>query len=302
MEYLAKMGLPDPRAKYDVEYALKSDPTLSSMLNSVASTQSERDTMRKEFEDRIKRTKKYREDDLKNQDADRRETEKYQSATKQALNDYFSEMSQYGSERNARAATAPAPPAPPTEAEAYAERNREGPPGWLKALPGNALDAVKGMPDYFKDLGGAAVSPPDLGVPNRAPLGTNLGFREGPDVINGITKPEMNLPRRPITADMKMGLDPEGYSMMDQILGRPMRDVVGYNKRRAADEAIDPATRAQMYMAQQRGVDKRSSSAALRYLLGLAPTVVAGRQGRTPATDAIQQRLSPLYQMGALGQ
>jgi len=42
--------------------------------------------------------------------------------------------------------------------------------------------------------------------------------------------------------------------------------------------------------------------AMTKYMLGLAPTVVAGRQGRSPRTDAIQQRLAPLYQIGALGQ
>jgi hypothetical protein len=34
----------------------------------------------------------------------------------------------------------------------------------------------------------------------------------------------------------------------------------------------------------------------------LAPILNAGRRGQTPASDVIQQRLAPLYAMGALGQ
>ena len=97
-------------------------------------------------------------------------------------------------------------------------------------------------------------------------------------------------------------MNPEGYSMMDQILGRPIRDVANYNKRRKVDEAISPASRAAMYMAAQKNLDQRGVGAMTKYMLGLAPTVVAGRQGRSPRTDAIQQRLAPLYQIGALGQ
>jgi hypothetical protein len=71
---------------------------------------------------------------------------------------------------------------------------------------------------------------------------------------------------------------------------------------RKVDEAIDPDTRSKMYAAQMKGLDKRTADATFRYMMGLAPTVVAGRQGRSPRTDAIQQRLAPLYGIGALGQ
>jgi hypothetical protein len=160
--------------------------------------------------------------------------------------------------------------------------------------PGQAIAGIAQHPGMLGQLALGAL------LPGRALSGIAGG--DGSEAINGITQPEMNLPGKPLPS--MIGALPEGanYSILDQLRGQPLRDAATLRKRRAADEAIDPATRARMYSAQSRGLDQRAASAALQYLMGLAPTVVAGRQGRTPRTDVIQQRLAPLYQMGALGQ
>jgi hypothetical protein len=306
MEWLKKMGLPDPRASYDVQYALESDPTLVGMLNSVASTQAERDMMRTEFEDRLKRTKKYRDDDVKNKAADAKQMERYYGATKQAMADYFGAASRGQAQRPEMPGAAIAAAMTPEQTQqAYNERNREGTPDWLgggKSILDSAKGLASGVGDYasqtLQRVAGRPIAP--RGAPN---LPTNIGplpnSSSPPATINGVT---LELPDRPLTSDMTTGMNPEGYSMMDQILGRPIRDVANYNKRRKVDEAISPASRAAMYMAAQKNLDQRGVGAMTKYMLGLAPTVVAGRQGRSPRTDAIQQRLAPLYQIGALGQ
>jgi hypothetical protein len=363
MEWLKKMGLPDPRAQYDVKYALESDPTLVSMLNSVAGSQQERDTMRKEFDDRLKRIKKYREDDITNKARDAKLMERFSSATKQAMSDYFGQMGRQGAARipdiAAPAGVGPLPSAPGERERAVIGRNTGGyfggAFGAINQEPpraptegggggpdfGKAWDVASGSMRPFAALHGAADFIEGIGAPNASispdwgamgeaamsamepgkaisgiasnprglfnvvkgalfPAAALMGGDKGtPEAINGITP---NLPPRPILSDMTTGLNPEGYSMLGTILGQPLRDVVGAKKRRAADEAIDPQTAARMYMAREQGIDKRSANALTKYLLGLAPTVVAGRQGRSPRTDAIQQRLAPLYQIGALGQ
>jgi hypothetical protein len=312
MEWLKKMGLPDPRAQYDIEYALQSDPTLSTMLGQIAQSQGDRDLMRKEFDERLKRTKKYRDEDIKNKAADLKEMDKFASATKQAMSEYFGAASRGQVQRPDMPASLVAKQTAALDPEMYNDQGlrreayEEGPggaPGWLKALPGNIAEGATGMGDYASQTlqriagkpaarPGAPTLPTNIGpLPNAAPT--------APTSINGIT---LNLPNKPITSDMRQGLNPEGYSMMDTIMGRPMRDVVGAHRQRTMDESIPESIRKTMYDAKNQKMSKEQGRAVFEYMMRLAPTAVAGRQGRSPRTDAIQQRLAPLYQIGALGQ
>jgi hypothetical protein len=283
------------------------------MIDTVASTQSERELMRKEFDDRVKRTRKYRDDDFKNAAADAKEMDKYHSATKQALNEYFGAASRGQVQRPEMPAQAAALQAAALDPEMYNSQGyrREsyeappsGAPGWLKNLPGNIVDGATGMGDYasqtLQRISGKPMSRPGSGGPT---LPTNIGPLPGattePASINGIT---LNLPNKPVTSDMRQGLNPDGYSMMDQIMGKPMRDVVGANRQRVLDESIPLETRKKINEARRAGLSKTSGEAAFRYMMDIAPTILAARAGRSPRTDAIQQRLAPLYGIGALGQ
>jgi hypothetical protein len=88
MEFLKKAGLPDPRAQYDLEFALQNDPTLMTLMQTQATSQSERDMIRKEYDDRLKRIQKRRDQS----EADNAEMEKYKAATQAAMSDYFGQL------------------------------------------------------------------------------------------------------------------------------------------------------------------------------------------------------------------
>jgi hypothetical protein len=239
MEFLKKMGLPDPRAQYDLQYALENDPTLSSLLQRSAASQQERDMMRTELEDRLKRIKKRREQG----DSDGQQMEKFATATKQAMADFFSQ-----SARNT-----PAPPAPVP--------NRMG------------FEANSGLGGAFSYAPGDANAPSFGGFVNTQPAGRRL---------------EPDLPARP-----KLG--PQ-YSMMETMLGKPIMD----RRQQALDEAIPERARTIQRMAKERKLQGVGTQAAWEYAMQLAPVIAAGRRGETPASSAIQQRLAPLYAMGAI--
>jgi hypothetical protein len=345
MEWLKKMGLPDPRASYDVKYALENDPSLVGMLGQVAATQGDRDLMRKEFEDRLKRMKKYREDDIK----DARTMDKYRGATQQALSEYFGAASRGQALRPEMPEGVNQWRAPSPNVLATQQANqRISPTGMDLArqqatinsrLPGMSPGARADMRDPNQPYHPAAAMDMLLGPPrprqpeqpgqppvNNLPsyingssawtgeaqptAGPNPGaFSQAGDIVRdavmGAANPndvELSLPGKPRTSEMINGIRPEGYSMLDLVRQQPFRDMANYQKQRTVDQAISPQAAAQIYMKKERDIDKRQSSAAFKYLMGLAPTIVAGRQGRSPRTDAIQQRLAPLYQIGALGQ
>jgi len=188
MEFLKKVGLPDPRAKYDVEFAMQNDPTLMTLMQTQAQTQSERDMIRKQYDDRVKRIQK-RRDEAEGNSA---EMEKYKAATQQALSSYFAQQ--------AKAVE----PVDVPRTESY----EEGPPSWL----GKVTGAVSEVPDYLGEtLSRMAPHPADMGVPGKAAPG-----------YGGIGD---NLRGAPITTGPVLPNKPTGStSMMDLMLGRSIRD------------------------------------------------------------------------------
>ena len=97
MEFLKKAGLPDPRAQYDLEFALQNDPTLMTLMQTQATSQSERDMIRKEYDDRLKRIQKRRDQS----EADNAEMEKFKSATQAAMAEYLTGVGGVGRARQA---------------------------------------------------------------------------------------------------------------------------------------------------------------------------------------------------------
>jgi len=309
MEFLKKAGLPDPRARYDVEFALQNDPTLMTLLRTQAGSQQERDMMRGEYDARLKRMQKRR--DQKEQDA--AEMEKYASATKQAMADYFGETG-----RGGRSAASPGagPGSGGYNPSGFVPEGWGGgkpagfdpssfiPGGWggdraaspsspegggdgggnfLSGLADRVVSQGRGMVDPLGVLGkGRAVVDP-LGVlgKGRAALGGIFGGgNEGPA--------GPNLPSKPAQG--------EQYSLMEQLLGKPIRD----RKQAMVDEAVPLKLQRLALQQKRRGLEGVGTEAAWKYAMRLAPIINAARRGQTPAGDAVQQRLAPLYAMGAI--
>ena len=254
MEFLKKVGLPDPRARYDVEFALQNDPTLMTLMQTQATSQSERDMIRKEYDDRVKRIQKRRDQS----EADNAEMEKFKSATQAAMAEYFSGVGGVGRARTA----APIPQGQRGVGNQW--RNED------------IAQGQRGLGNQWP--GGAEAEPVAQGMRG---LG-NQWRRGGP--------PDLNLPAAP-----DVGVH---YSMVDSILGKPQRD-----KRQAlADEAVPDAMLRMINLNKRRRLEGEGTEAAWQYAMRLAPIINAGRRGQTPASDAIKQRLAPLYGMGAMGQ
>jgi hypothetical protein len=251
MEFLKKMGLPDPRAKYDLQFALQNDPTLGTLLQRSASTQDDIEMMRGEFKDRLKRIQKRRDQG----DSDAQQMEKYKSATQQAMSEFFG---QTGRRR---------------EAPEWAGEQAETIPS---EYPSGNFGAGFGMPMRRAEAG---VATP------QAPI--TQGWKSRPERA---APPELNLPGRPSTGVQ--------YSMMESLLGKPVRDQL----QRVADEAVPLSVQRMGNVRKRMGMEKQGTQAAWEYAMRLAPILNAGRRGQTPASDVIQQRLAPLYAMGALGQ
>ncbi|HKO34470.1 MAG TPA: hypothetical protein VJY85_12060, partial [Candidatus Limnocylindria bacterium] len=146
MQYLQKLGLPDPRSQYGIDFSVQSDPQLAELMTSIGTKGQAFDEARKTYE-------KYLKDKPIAQSLARRA-----EGLKGGREDqYRRDMAAYMRDLTSQA-TKPADVAPRREAQ------EAGPPGWLGDIGGAIGGAFSGLPGQINDtvarIAGRPVAPP----------------------------------------------------------------------------------------------------------------------------------------------
>ena len=76
-EFLKKLGLPDPRARYDFQYALDNDPAIAGLFMQQGQTETQLANMRKTLDQYTKKLTKQREQESQARESDRQAMERY---------------------------------------------------------------------------------------------------------------------------------------------------------------------------------------------------------------------------------
>lgn len=232
-EFLKKMGLPDPNARYDLNYAMETNPALMGLLTRVASTQAERADQRKEFEKTLKDINKTRETMRANEQA----LQKWREASGRSVQQYLNTPQQFRGE---------------VEAEKFAPRGQM-PQSWYA---GKSQQEIA-QPEY-------------------------IGFQN----------PELEMPERP-----KLGWTGD----VPKTWGEMMRgDWLASPARNEAATLIPDRIRRIQQTAREGQQNRAINNDLFAYMRAIAPTIRAGRAGRTPAGDVMQARLAPLRSAGLL--
>lgn len=194
MQYLQKLGLPDPRAQYGIDFSIQNDPQLSELMMSMGAKGQEFDAARDAY-------KKYIKNRPIAQSMARRATEMGEGRKQQ----YGTDMAKYMRDMAEWAKAQPAGTPSQHVQEFQASRpDPGGAPGWAKAIGGAIGGAVSGTGDYLTDI-----------VKGMAPKpGTPAGLvphQPGSPVTGLVPEPPMERPTLPTL---------RGPGLMEQLLGR----------------------------------------------------------------------------------
>lgn len=266
LEFIKKLGLPDPNARYDLKYALENDPTIAGLFQHSADTQDQADMMRKTFSEYTKKIAKQREAAAraKAEDAARMAAYKsgplkqwadqatpYGNAVKQSLADYLSQVGRGGMEEVRLPGALVAP----------------GDPGY--------------QPFGEQQAGGLSLAKPVYSTPGHATLNLPKG---GPGAAPAA--PQLS-PFNGRTADEVAQLFNAAANLLPSSMQLPRQAV--------------EAQRAPL-LAQMKAASKAEKETGTAYMRSLIANYARNAAGRTPAKDVAQQRLLPLYASGAMGQ
>jgi hypothetical protein len=164
MQYLQKLGLPDPRAQYGVDFSVQSDPQLAELMTSIGAKGQAFDQARQTYE-------KYLKDRPIAQGMARRAEEMGGTRKEQYAND----MAKYVKDMAAYSALHLGEPSLHTQEFLASRPDPGGAPGWMKALGGAiggaASDVGQSLSDSFMRAAGSR--PPGPG--GRPTLPSNVG-------------------------------------------------------------------------------------------------------------------------------
>lgn len=138
MQYLQKLGLPDPRAQYGIDFSIQNDPELYDLYQSIGEKGMAFDEAKKSYEGYLKRQPQARELIRWRDTAERRSGERADERYRSDMQQYMRDVADWATGGIT------------TEQEAYNKRNREGAPGtpgWLKSVGG----AISGLPGEVND-------------------------------------------------------------------------------------------------------------------------------------------------------
>lgn len=187
MQYLQKLGLPDPRAQYGVEFSVQNDPALQELMVSMG-------TKGQAFEEAQKAYKSY----LKNKPLAQGMARQAERLGAQREDRFKNDLIAYNRSMADWARGLEAPKAPPITERT--ESYEAGPPGWLGKVGGAIGGAVSSVPGHINEMLTAAHPKPITPNP--------MGF-EGIELL-----PEVQRPTPPTMPTMP------GPGMMEQMLGR----------------------------------------------------------------------------------
>lgn len=269
MEFLKKLGLPDPRAQYDLKYAMENDPSILGLLTNVAGNVADREGLRKTLDKKLKNIEKTRETMRANQEALR----KYHAGV-----DTFN-----GANPNPVG----------NAAQFYDNQGRNVDPQTGRAIPPLPAGSVRPNNVQFYDDKGLNVDP-ETGFPIAANPPQSVSFFDNDnnlvDPATGRKGPEM---------PKLQGL--AGIRLTDLFHPERIPEIAPERAKRDIANAMLPSmVHKKRY---NKEVGKRNMAIRddlLAYARAIAPTINAGRAGRTPMSDVIQARVNPLRAMGAL--
>lgn len=262
-EFLKKLGIPNPNARYDLQYALQNDPTIAGLFGHAAQTSDQAALMRKTFEQYTKKIAKQRDAAIKAREDDARRTSAYQQGPlrewadkmdvqaggiKQSMADYFSQAARGGSQFQAQ-------PLGPGGEMATLENRGPSPLGPQRY---QAAPAGPDLPDF--SWPGAQPTPPQLSAYSTG------GGRTADEVAQLFNKASSFLP----------------------------------GAFRPEQQAVEAGRKPLQMMAN--AANKASVQDQVALFKSMLPNMARNASGRTPAKDVIQQRLLPLYASGAFGQ
>ena len=290
MEWLQKMGLPDPRARYDVEYAFQNDPMLQAMMGRVAETQAERDAQRESFASYLKKRDKERDARTKQEQADQEAMDRYSRRQQGNFQDFFSEA---GRRRDGEVG------APQQGGERAAPRQMSFEEAEAAGLMTPMMRAGVEQRPWVGDMSDRGFNLPELpgwlkALSPQGPM-QEVSDRAGEAVVGALTrrpKPELELEEAP-QPGVRGSL---GSNFPDMIAN--MQDPTRLARRTLLENMIPEDVRRRMNFNNTRRLDRERNALTWEKYSRLAPILNAGRAGRTPAADAIAQRLAPLFAAG----
>jgi hypothetical protein len=291
MEFIKKLGLPDPTAQYDLQWALENDPTVRGVMMQSATSNSAAENMRKTLGEYTKKLAKQREAESQARANDAQVLAKYRQGPladwaaqgaqraapiQQAMSDYFRQATEAG-----------APIHLPNQ-DAINQRNQrmgqfQGQPTMEMTMPMGAPTAAPTGPQFGEGEAGGMTFTPGW----KAGAGPALGGLQG--VGAPPAPPELSIyGRNPgMTADDVAALFNKATSFLPNLI-KPDRAVTS--------AARDPLRKVASVL------NKKSAADQTALFQSMIPYMTRQRQGRTPAKDVVQQRLLPLYASGAYGQ
>lgn len=265
MEFIKKLGIPDPRAQYDLQYALQNDPTVAGLFMQKAASGATADRMRETLDQYHKKLTKQREAEAKAREEDRKVLAKYQlgpqrewankmevqaGGLRQSMDDYFRQAARGGPQFQAQPST-----------------------GVFSNLPAGinrSAPSLAERPQY--QAGPGAPDLPDFSWPGEMPKAPPVSIYSRGQGAN---------------ADQVASLFNKLTAVLPSTV-RPQQQVVSSAERplRIAATATNRAN-----IGDQNAMFR-----------AMIPYLARQAAGRTPAKDVIQQRLLPLYASGAYGQ
>ena len=298
LEFIKKLGLPDPTARYDLDYALETNPAIRGLLSQNVTNEAQASELRKTLNSYVKKIEKQRDNERSARESDIAKKAIYAKKMQDYAYKVQGSMGDYMSGLNAAAR----PPAVPNQ-DAYNAREAALAPyqsgeGW-RPIPGQAAaDSRMGRgPMMGPGAGGLQMEygrvpaeiQPNLPTPPAAPTDLSLYGRERGGLFNKVIQDTVR----------KLGFEPRGTTADDvaRAYNRALDVLPGIGGERMAREGARKPLQ-----AATRAAEKASYATNRAMIEAMLPNYARHIAGRTPAKDVVQQRLLPLYASGAFGQ
>ena len=279
LEFIKKLGLPDPTARYDLEYALETNPSIRGLLQQNVTNDAQASELRKTLNSYVKKIEKQRDTERSARESDiakkaifAKKMQDYAYKVQGSMADYTRGLNAAG--RN------------PAVLAQY-----QGGEGLVPLEGAERAAAMRGVGSgsLFKTAPIPAKIEPNLPTPPGAPTDLSLYGRERPGLFNKVIQDTVRT----------LGFEPRGTTADD--VARAYNKVLDVLPGIGGEKMVREGARKPL-QAAVRAADKASYAANRAMIESMLPNYARHIAGRTPAKDVVQQRLLPLYASGAYGQ
>lgn len=165
MQYLQKLGLPDPRSQYGIDFSVQSDPQLAELMTNIGAKGQAFDQARQTYE-------KY----LKDRPLAQSMARQAEEMTDKRKQEYAQEMAKYVTGMAEWAKAQPAgTPSLHTQEFLASRPDPGGAPGWIKALGGGISDLASSAAGSLQDTAARIAGSRPPGPGGRPTLPSNVG-------------------------------------------------------------------------------------------------------------------------------